>query len=320
MKEWRTTIILTVIIILGLVCLGIFVRYEIKGVKRTGPAPETLKKLASDLESKGLWEGAVDTYQRYLDGVSLSNTERAAVNYHVGVLCLERLVSPAKALPYLMMARQLAGEDGIGRDADKKIVEALEKMGRSLDARKYLNEAINIAPSQHKAAGSEVVVAKVGDHEITLRDLEEEIQMLPPNMQQQMKTTQGKLDFLQGMIAKQLMLEAAKREGIENDPEVKRFQERAMVAGIIARYQDKEIEQKIRITDADVRAYYNSHQGEFVKKNEKGREEPLSYEQAREMARAKLLDQRRRELLDGLLNRLQRAQKVEIYSDRVVSQ
>jgi len=320
MNKWRETIILAVIIIIGFIGLGIFVRSELREAGRNGPAPESLKKLASTLESKGLWEGAADAYQRYLDEATLSDAERAAVSYHLGVLCLDHLANPAKAAQYLIMARQLAGEEGVGRDADKKIVEALERLGKSLDAQKYLDEATGIESPQKKKPGSEVVVAKVGDHEITMRDLEDEIQMLPPNLQQQMMTSQGKLEFLQGMVAKELMLEAAKREGVENDPEVKRFQERAMAAAIIARYQDREIDRKIRIAEADVRNYYNAHSSEFVKKDEKGREERLSYEQAKESARAKLLDERRRALLDELLNRLQRAQKVEIFSDRIASQ
>jgi 5-methylcytosine-specific restriction endonuclease McrBC GTP-binding regulatory subunit McrB len=104
---------------------------------------------------------------------------------------------------------------------------------------------------------------------------------------------------------------------LEDDPQIKILARHALETAILAKYQEQEIDSKIRITDADVRAYYEAHKSEFVRKDEKGKEIPMSYQEAKERARMMLLEERRKTLLDDLLNRLQQAEKVELYLDRL---
>ena len=320
MKEWRGVIIIAGILVAGFLGMGLLIHHEMRSVGRGGPAPLEFRKLASELESKGIWDGAADAYQRYLDSAPLQKSERASVSYHLGSLYLDHLASPDKALPFLFIARNISGSEGVGAEADKRIVEALERLGRSLDAKRYLSEAAALDPSQAKKGSGGVVIAKIGDREITQRYLDDEIQALPPQLQEKARTPDGKREFLQGLIARELLLDAARREGLDNDPQVKQIAQRAHDAAIIGIYRDREIDQKIRITNADVRAYYEAHRDDFVREDDSGKTAKLSYQDAKAAARSKLLEERRRSLMDELLNRLEQAQKVEIFSDRLLAQ
>lgn len=314
MKSKKEIGFLTAVIIGCFIIFGFAISYELKVLVRPSDSPQALMQLASELEARGLWEGAGEIYRRYLDSSGLSQNERAFANFHLGEIYLDKLNDPTKALPCLFLARQL-GDSDIKSKADKRIVEAFERLGKSLDAQAFLKEttALNNASSPQ----SDVVIAVVGDRKITLRDLEEEIQILPPSMQEQFKAPERKKEFLQSLVARQLMLNSARRKGLEDDPQIKILARHALETAMLAKYQEQEIDSKIRITDADVRAYYEAHKSEFVRRDEKGKEIPMSYQEAKERARMMLLEERRKTLLDDLLNRLQQAEKVELYLDKL---
>jgi hypothetical protein len=94
----------------------------------------------------------------------------------------------------LFLARQL-GDNDIKSKADKRIVEAFERLGKSLDAQAFLKETT--ALNNSSSTQGDVVLAVVGDRKITLRDLEDEIQLLPASMQEQLKDPQRRKEFLQ---------------------------------------------------------------------------------------------------------------------------
>ncbi len=314
MKNRKEIGFLTALIIACFIVFGFVMTYELKLLVRPSDSPKALMQLASELEARGLWEGAGEIYRRYLDSSGLSQNERAFANFHLGEIYLDKLNDPTKALPCLFLARQL-GDSDIKSKAEKRIVEAFERLGKSLDAQAFLKEttALNNASSPQ----GDVVIAVVGDRKITLRDLEDEIQLLPASMQEQLKDPQRRKEFLQSLVARQLMLNSARRKGLEDDPQIKILARHALETAILAKYQEQEIDSKIRITDADVRAYYEAHKSEFVRKDEKGKESPMSYQEAKERARMMLLEERRKTLLDDLLNRLQQAEKVELYLDKL---
>lgn len=316
MKNWKEITFLTVVIIVCFILFAFLMNRQIKSLLDPIDSPKTLMQLASELEGRGLWEEAGEIYRRYLDSPGLTKKERAYANFHLGELYLDKLNTPSKALPCLFLARQLGNED-IKNKVNKRIVEAFERLGKSLDAQAFLKETTSLETTP--ASQSDIVVAIVGEKQITLRELDNEIQLLPVPMQEQLKDPQKKKEFLQTLVAKQLMLNAAKRKGLEDDPQIKTLAKHAIQTAILAKYQEQEIENKIRITETDVRAYYEAHKNEFVKKDEKGKEIQMSYQDAKEKARLMLLEERRKALLDELLNRLQEADKVEIYFDRISS-
>ena len=314
MRESRNTLILAVIIVIGFITTDIMI-YHSRRITAQGETITAMRRLAATLESHGLWAQAVKEYSKMLDLASFSADERAKINYHIGEIYIDRLSDPEGALPYLLSVKLYSTDSNLSAQADKRIVEAFEKAGRSLDAANFLASAASIEPSH--TSTKEVILAKVGSKTITLRELNDEIQQLPPQLQEQFKSNEKKLEYLHSMIARKLLIVAAARAGYDNNPEADLAAQRAREAVILTKYQQKEIDPKIRITEADVRAYYEGHKDEFTTTDKNGKKSQLSYQEAKDRARAMLEAQKRRESLDEIINKLQQSEGVEIYSDRL---
>ncbi|GEM_PF-806212 len=309
-------IILAILIIAGFATIGIILQRNAE-TPLQDQTMELTRKLATTLESHGLWGKAIDQYSKLLQNNTLSGDDRAKISYHVAGMYMDRLYDPESALPYLLTTKLIESDSELGVKADKRIVEALEKAGRSIDAANYLATATSAEQQETPKKTTEIIVAKVGNKTITLRELDDEIQSLPTALQEQYKAPERKVEFLQNLIARRLLLIAANRAEIDRDPEIERAAQKAREAAIIAKYHEKAIESSIRITDADVRAYYESHKDDFMSSDERGKKIQLTYDQAKKRARALLEMQRRREGLDAVINRLQQSEGVEIYSDRI---
>lgn len=320
MRDKAGTLLLAIVLIGGFATTGYFL-YRIQQTGPGGRGASLTRELAATLESKGLWRQAAREYSELLANAQLAPDERAKLALHTGEIYLDKLSEPKAALPYLFTAKIIAGNSELGAKADKRIVAALERSGRSLDAAGYLSEATTLKESEgeskKKKAKGETVLAKVGNREITMRDLEDDIQSLPPDMQERFKTREGKMEFLESMIARRLILDAARRAGLDEDPEVKQAVRNAREAAIIAKYHEEKIDPGIRITEADVRTYYENNKDKFKRKDEDGAEKLLPYEQVKDTARAMLKAEKRQEKLNQLINKLRRSEGVEIYSERL---
>ncbi len=320
MKDRAGTLVLAIILIAGFAVTGFFL-YRLQGDNRPGPDPSLIREVAATLESKGLWNQAAERYSELLARARLEPPERAKLAFHVGEIYLDKLAEPKAALPWFFTAKVISENSELGAKADKRIVAALERSGQSLDAANYLSEVTSLESSgnENKAgkAEGETVLAKVGDREITMRDLEDSIQTLPPNMQERFKSPEGKMEFLQSMIARELILNAARRAGLDDEPEVKKAVREAREAAIIAKYHEDKIDSGIRITESDVRTFYENNKEKFTRKDEEGNEEPMPYERVKDSARAMLKAEKRREKLNQLVNKLRRSEGVEIYRERL---
>jgi len=320
LRDRAGTLILAIILITGFAVTGRLL-YRLERAGACGRDADLMRKVAATLESTGLWEQAARAYSRLLADARLTPDERARLAFHLGEIYLDKLSDPKAALPCLFTAKIIAGDSELGTKTDKRIVEALERSGRSLDAANYLSEATSLHKSgdkgkEEKPKGS-IVIAKVGDREITMRDLENDIQSLPPEAQEQFKSPEGKMDYLQGMIARELLLEAARRAGFDDDPEVREAARKAREAAIIARYGREKIDSGIRVTESDVRAYYEGHKDKFKTGDKEGREKVPPYEQVKDMARSMLEAEKRQEKLNRVINELRRSEEVEIYRERL---
>lgn len=114
------------------------------------------------------------------------------------------------------------------------------------------------------AAGQ--VVAEVGSRQVTLDDLRSELQQERASGTaatiSRSLTAAGRAEAVDRLIARQLMAEAATREGLAADPGVKARIDRA-VSNILAAEYEQRIAQMADTSEAALRAYYDAHQAEF---------------------------------------------------------
>jgi peptidyl-prolyl cis-trans isomerase C len=106
-------------------------------------------------------------------------------------------------------------------------------------------------------------LAKVGSVKITLSDLERDIKNLPEFAQKLFEGPGGKEKFLDEMIKKELLYQEATKRGIDKDPEYLQKLEEFKKLTLIGKLLEKEIETKAKVTDQDVKDYYDKHKGEL---------------------------------------------------------
>ena len=110
----------------------------------------------------------------------------------------------------------------------------------------------------------EEILAKFDKQVVLLSELEKEISELPEWKQDKYKDQAGREEYLTLMAESRMILQIAKEKKIDKDPEIIRQ---------VMEYQDeliretlttREVDEKVKILDADLEKYYADHKDEFV--------------------------------------------------------
>ena len=113
--------------------------------------------------------------------------------------------------------------------------------------------AITVTGCGRKAASSKDVLATVGNEAITLDGFNEKIAQLPPNVKSIAES--NKLGYLDNLVLETLFYQEVLRRKIDKDKEIQKLFEEAKKKIMIARLVKEEIEDKISISDEEIRDY-----------------------------------------------------------------
>jgi len=114
------------------------------------------------------------------------------------------------------------------------------------------------------AADKNAVVAEVGGKKLEAKVLEEQIANLPPQMQMMLvQNPQFKKQFVERWVDTNLLALEAQKTKLDQDPAVKNKLDEAKTFILAQEYVMKEIEKKINVTDAEVKAYFEKNKAEF---------------------------------------------------------
>lgn len=111
-------------------------------------------------------------------------------------------------------------------------------------------------------------LAKVGNVKITQADLEREIKNLPDFAQKIFEGGSGKERFLNELIKKELLYQEALKKGLDKNPEYLKKVEDFKKITLIGQLLEKELESKAKVSDQDVKAYYENHKEDFAPVNQ----------------------------------------------------
>jgi len=106
-------------------------------------------------------------------------------------------------------------------------------------------------------------LAKVGQVKIMQMDLEREMKNLPVFAQKIFEGKEGKERFLNELIKKELLYQEAIKQGLDKNTEYKQKVEDFKKITLIGHLLEKEIEDKAKVTDQDVKTYYDEHKEDF---------------------------------------------------------
>jgi peptidyl-prolyl cis-trans isomerase C len=112
-----------------------------------------------------------------------------------------------------------------------------------------------------KPAPDEKVLARVSNRVITLKDLNEKIAKVPTYYQGVVE--KNKRRYLDESIVEMLFYEEAIRRGIDKDRETRDVISEARKKIVIAKLIKEEVEDKIKISEKEMKLYYDEHKDEF---------------------------------------------------------
>ncbi len=112
-------------------------------------------------------------------------------------------------------------------------------------------------------AGQGKTVARVGSTSITASELKAKFAELAPFTQQQFTGPEGLMEFLDRVIEEEVLYQAAKRAGYDQDPVVVRTVEAVQRRSMIQAYYKDEIEGAVTVSEDNVLAYFEEHPEQF---------------------------------------------------------
>lgn len=304
-------LILLAVQILSLVVLlvvGLAGRSAVTVAKPGVEAAEQALSLADLYESQELHANAAASYLAVLDDYDLPADKIANIAYKVGELYLDKLGKYPEALAAFLRAENADKDGRLAKNLSQRKVECLERMKRSSDARRVLEESSLLAGGDGAAADATAAVAEVGETKITLRQLEQAIESLPATEKEKIKTRDDKLAFLRQYVATELAYNAAKRKGYDRDPKyievVRQFEKNMM----LQKYLSEELGDKITVSPTDLQLFYESRKKNYGDKPFADVQEQV----ARDFQQVKA-----QEAFATLFDRLSQAEKVVLHPNNL---
>lgn len=112
-----------------------------------------------------------------------------------------------------------------------------------------------------RPAPDEKVLAKVSNRVITLKDLNTKIAKVPTYYQGVVE--KNKKRYLDESIIEMLFYEEAIRRGIDKDKETREVINEAKKKIIIAKFIKEEVEDRIKVSEKEMKLYYDEHKDDF---------------------------------------------------------
>ena len=275
---------------------------------------EKQKEYVNSLLNRGLYRKAAGVYEKLIDSAGLTVKQRSNLAYLAGNIYMENLRDYENALASYLKVKVLTPAGNLIDEVNQKSVECLERLGRSLDARMEMEQYTSLDKEKMKAPAGSVVVARIGEKEITMEELERKIKDLPPYYQEMFKDKEKQLEFLQQYIATELFYEKAKRKGYDKDKDIIEQAFEAKKAAMMQKLIKEEVQDKVRITDKEIELYYETHKEDYVEKeDEKERQKTL--DEVRDNVRSALRGEKQKELYEDFIRKSFISRDVKIFDD-----
>ena len=107
-------------------------------------------------------------------------------------------------------------------------------------------------------------LVRINDHVITLEEFEQEMEQLPAIAKLQIISEEGKRKFLKDLINQELLLQEARKKGLDRDKEILANLEMFKKGLIINALQEELCAGKDAVSDDEVEAYYRENKEEFI--------------------------------------------------------
>lgn len=118
-------------------------------------------------------------------------------------------------------------------------------------------------PAAAGEKNSGAVLAEVNGAKITTGDFKKEVENLPPYLKPMTETLDGKKELLDTMVVREIVMQEAKKAGIDKSKEVTDKLEELRKRIIVEAFLKKKIEEEAKVTDADLQKFYDQNKDKF---------------------------------------------------------
>ena len=275
-------VLMLILVGLGLANLLISLKPQetIQQTRTHGLSAEQLKQLAAKLSQRNLYNQAAGTWQDYIAGTDLTNTERAKALFQVG-MALEKAGLYADAIEFYYRSEAAEKLDDLSSQINQHIKDCFEKLGKFSALRYELMDRTSINKTQ-QAGGK--VVAEIGAEKITKADLDAQIENAIDNqlssiaafmsteqlneqkkkMLEQYQNPQAKQQFLQSWLAQEILYREALEKQLPEKNEVKKLMNELARGLLSQQLMNEQLASKINITQTDLETYYAANKDKFL--------------------------------------------------------
>lgn len=263
-QAWLLWIILLAIVVVAGIEVAQF------GSGSSGPDAtadtEKLRDYGAMLKANQLYAKAAEAYDDYLEAADLPDTDRARVDFNTGSMLLDKLGDTEGALAHFLRVTEMYEEVDreILKEARKLSAECLERLGRSGAAERQMIASSKLGASEASAeqeiAEGEVLVT-IGERvSIDRTEFDAAWNEIPPYLrEQQFPEPDGREKFLTELAGSRVFAEAARRKGLDRDPEVQRRKKMIEESLLSQKLFESEVSGKVTLPESDVDLFYNAH-------------------------------------------------------------
>jgi len=216
---------------------------------------------ANKLLSKGLKNEAAEAFEEYLAAGKIQPQEETRLLYKLGSIYME-LYKYEKALKSFYKAEMLNPKADFAQEMNQKIIEALENLGMSTQAR-YELEARTSLGKEKEMKGK--IVARIGEREISDAEIDEALKKAPLWMRKSLEEPQRRLEFIRNYVGQEVLYTKAKRLGWDTKEETRQTLEQLKKQIVVEQFLSKEIQERLdKISPEDIKLYYGANKESFI--------------------------------------------------------
>lgn len=155
-------------------------------------------------------------------------------------------------------------------------------------------------------------LVKINGITITKADLKNEVEALPPFAQKMFEGEEGIARLIDELIKKELLYQEAKKKGLDKDAAYLKKVADSQKLILISALLEKEIEDKAKLSDKDIRDFYEKNKADFMVQGK-----TIEFEKIRDMLAQRLTAQKQKEVFDGYVENLKKSYKIDVNKEAI---
>ncbi len=155
-------------------------------------------------------------------------------------------------------------------------------------------------------------LVKINGITITKEDLKKEVEALPPFAQKMFEGEEGIARLIDELIKKELLYQEAKKKGLDKDTAYLKKVADSQKLILISALLEKEIEDKAKLSDKDIRDFYEKNKADFMVQGK-----TIEFEKVKDMLTQRLTAQKQKEVFDGYVENLKKSYKIDVNKEAI---